>query len=384
MRTTRRMTLAVLVGGLALAIAGASCKQVGPASSSGSGGKGSGGTTSSGGSSASGGSGSGGTSSSGGSNSGGSSASGGSSSGGSNASGGSNDTGGSNSGGSNSGGSSGNGGSSDTGGSNSGGSDSGGSSGNGGSSNTGGSTGSGGTTSEGGSSGTGGSTGAGGTTSEGGSSGTGGSSPGVLNCASPLKPSDGLVTDFSDYSTTTGKWGSTSGLYGAVYGYPGTKGSTMTGTVDATAKNLHLVGAINAGDYAGGGLSFYACATAASYTKVSFSLTGSFGGTASACDLELQIQTFDQRPTTQTPPGGCDASAGSCYGYPVKTKIGTPSSTTTTITLTLADFSKWSTANANQIVGLQWQITVPTASTTDDAALPSCAADFTIDDIKFQ
>jgi hypothetical protein len=193
-----------------------------------------------------------------------------------------------------------------------------------------------------------------------------------------------LVTDFSDYSTTTGKWGSTSGLYGAVYGYPGTKGSTMTGTVDATAKNLHLVGAINAGDYAGGGLSFYACATAASYTKVSFSLTGSFGGTASACDLELQIQTFDQRPTTQTPPGGCDASAGSCYGYPVKTKIGTPSSTTTTITLTLADFSKWSTANANQIVGLQWQITVPTASTTDDAALPSCAADFTIDDIKFQ
>ena len=117
---------------------------------------------------------------------------------------------------------------------------------------------------------------------------------------------------------------------------------------------------------------------------MSFSLAGSFSGTASACDLELQVQTFDQRPTTQTPPGGCDSSAGSCYGYPVTKKIGTPSSTATTITLTLADFSKWSTANAKQVVGLQWQVTVSTASATDDAALPSCTADFTIDDIKFQ
>jgi len=220
--------------------------------------------------------------------------------------------------------------------------------------------------------------------SSGGSSGTGGSTQGVLNCGSPLTPTDGLVTDFSDYSASSGKWGDTSGLYGAGYGYPGATGSTMTGTVDATAKNLHLVGTINAGDYAGGGLSFYACATADKYTKVSFSLTGSFGGTASACDLELQVQTFDQRPTTQTPPGGCDSSAGSCYGYPVKTKIGTPSSTATTITLTLADFSKWSSANAKQIVGLQWQVTVPTASTTGDAALPACTADFRIDDVKFQ
>jgi hypothetical protein len=158
----------------------------------------------------------------------------------------------------------------------------------------------------------------------------------------------------------------------------------MAGTVDTAEKNLHFVGTINAGDYGGGGLSFYACASVASYTSVSFSLSGSLAGTAAECDLELQVQTFDQRPTTQTPPGGCDSSAGSCYGYPVKTKIGSPSSTATTIKLTLADFSKWSTANAKQVVGLQWQVTVPTSATTSDAALPSCTADFRVDDVKFQ
>jgi hypothetical protein len=194
-----------------------------------------------------------------------------------------------------------------------------------------------------------------------------------------------LVTDFSDYSTSTGKWGSTSGLYGSIFGYNGTNGSTMTGTVDTTAKDLHLVGSVNAGDYAGGGVSFYACATAASYTKVSFTLSGSFAGTATECDLELQIQTFAQRPSTQTPPGGCDSSAGSCYGYPTKSKIGTPSSTASTITLTLADFTKWSTANAKQVVGLQWQVTVPTGTVgTGDAASSSCTVDITVGDIKFE
>lgn len=158
----------------------------------------------------------------------------------------------------------------------------------------------------------------------------------------------------------------------------------MTGTVDTTAMNLHLVGTVNAGDYAGGGLGFYACATAASYTKVSFTLAGSFSGTATECDLELQIQTFDQRPNNQTPPGGCDPS-GSCYGYPVAKKIGTPSSTPSTITLNLADFANWSSANAKQVVGLQWQVTVPTGTVgTDDAGTSSCAADFTVDDVKFQ
>ena len=60
------------------------------------------------------------------------------------------------------------------------------------------------------------------------------------------------MTDFTDYSTITGKWGSTSGLYGSVYSYAGSS-STMTATVDTTGKNLHLTGDVASGDYAGGG-----------------------------------------------------------------------------------------------------------------------------------
>jgi hypothetical protein len=53
--------------------------------------------------------------------------------------------------------------------------------------------------------------------------------------------------------------------------------------------------------------------------------------------------------------------------------------------LTLADFSKWSAANAKQVVGLQWQVTVPSGTVgTSDAATSSCTVDFTVDDIKFQ
>jgi hypothetical protein len=238
--------------------------------------------------------------------------------------------------------------------------------------------GSGGTTSTGGA-GNGGTTGGGGAIGTGGTTTAGSTTTAGLNCASPVVPanvSNGGVTDFTDY-TAQGKWGSSTGLYGAVYAYPGTKGSTLKSAVEGTPKGLHLTGSVMANDYSGGGLSFYVCATVASFTQVRFDIVG----TSPGCDLELQIQTFDQRPTTQTPAGGCNSATTSCYGFPVVKKVAVPSATSATITTPLASFSTWSATNAAQVVGLQWQFT---GTLLDPDASVGCPIDVTITNIKFQ
>ena len=142
----------------------------------------------------------------------------------------------------------------------------------------------------------------------------------------------------------------------------------MTATVDTTGKNLHLMGNVASGDYAGGGLSFDVCTTVASFTQIEYTLAGSADG----CDLQLQIKTFDQMPTTQTPPGGCDENAGTCYGFPALQGIPL-SSTATDVVESLSDFSGWSDADATQVVGMQWQFN----------ASPSCSVDVTVTNITF-
>ena len=131
-----------------------------------------------------------------------------------------------------------------------------------------------------------------------------------LNCSAAVVPSNvssGGVTDFSDWNNSTGKWGSTQGLYGAIYGYAGPSGnaSTMSASVDATNKDLHGVGSVASGGYAGIGLSYCACSTVASFSQVQFTVSGSWPG----CDLQMQIKTFDQTPTSQNPMGGCTRAA---------------------------------------------------------------------------
>jgi hypothetical protein len=186
-----------------------------------------------------------------------------------------------------------------------------------------------------------------------------------------VTPKDGNVTDFSEFDTTTGKWGSTSGLYGATFSY-----GALAATVDTFNKNLHVTGTLASGGYSGAGLSFNVCATVATFKSISFTIAGSAPG----CDIELQLQTFDQRPTTQDPPGGCDP-AGSCYGFPSKGKIAIPSLTPVTVTTLLSDLSKWTPAAAAQIVAIQFQFTVPQVA--DGGTAISCAVDVTIDDVKF-
>ena len=203
-------------------------------------------------------------------------------------------------------------------------------------------------------------------------------STGGLDCSAAMVPNnlvEGGVTDFSDWKSS--KWGDPNGLWGYMYSYPGTNGSTMNVGADAAAKSMHVTGSVMAGDYGGAGISFGVCTTVASFSHVQFTLSGSSPG----CDMELQIKTFDQQPITQNPAGGCyqDASAG-CYNFPVVKQIAIPSSEPTTIVTPLDSFSSWSPENAGQVVGMQWQWT---GTNLDPDAGVGCPIDVTITDIKF-
>lgn len=204
-------------------------------------------------------------------------------------------------------------------------------------------------------------------------------SSGGLDCENAMVPNNlenGGVTDFSDWASQ--KWGNTSGLWGYMYSYKGNKGSTMGAGIDASAKSLHITGSVTSGDYGGTGISFGVCTTVKSFSQVQFTLSGSSPG----CDLELQLKTFNQTPTTGNPAGGClqDAAEG-CYNYPVVKKVAVPTSDTQTVTANLADFSSWSDENAGQIIGIQWQWTGNSELDPDSGV--GCPIDATISNVKF-
>ena len=212
-----------------------------------------------------------------------------------------------------------------------------------------------------------------------------------LDCSAAVVPDNlvnGGVTDFSDWKGSTGKWGNPQGLYGAIYGYAGPLGSTMTANVDTTGDDLHATGSVAANDYGGVGLSFSVCATVTSFSQVQFTVSGSAPG----CDMQLQIKTFDQQPDNQTPAGSCDPSADAgCYNFPAVTRVAVPSSTPVTVVTPLGSISNWSPANAAQVVGMQWQFTGTKpagdggadAGAVSDAAAAACPIDVAITGIKF-
>ena len=216
--------------------------------------------------------------------------------------------------------------------------------------------------------------GTGGTPATGGAVGTGGSSG--YTCANAIVPASGVVTNFAtDWNATTARWGS-GALTGTIYQYAGTGATMSTAKVEGSPLGLHLTGTVPGTNYAGGGLTFLSCVKVSSFTKVQFDVYGS----GPNCAIELQLQTFDQRPTDQNPPGGCvKATDGSgCFTFPLAKQVvdlSTSVTTPKTVTATLANFTNWSAAEAGQIVGMQWQFTHSGSS--------DCAINATFTNIKF-
>jgi hypothetical protein len=179
-------------------------------------------------------------------------------------------------------------------------------------------------------------------------------------------PPNGAITDLTDWNATTARWG-TGALTGDVYQY-GAAGAAMAAKVEGSPAGLHLSGSVPSGGYGGGGLTFFSCLTSASFTKISFDVYGSAAG----CSIELQLQTYDQRPVDQTPPGACKSDGGSsCFKFPAKSQIVNLSSAVaapgTTVSATLSTFTNWSATAAGQIVGMQWQFLSSSGTCTPNA-----------------
>lgn len=233
---------------------------------------------------------------------------------------------------------------------------------------------------------TGGSTGSGGVAGAGGRGGSAGTSGlmcpggGVLDCSSAgaLKLPGGLVTDFSaaQWDATAGQFCDPDGLRGRLFSFMGpATGSMAAVVVDTSAHSLKLNA--TAKDWAGGGVIFESCANVSAFTSLSFtaSLTA---GSLSGCSWQVQLQTQDQRLSTDTDPTG-GTCASNCYRYPAVGNLATPSGTGTTYTEPFTMFNNPSSsaiATPTQVVGVQWQVT----STSSNG----CTAELHIDNIKFQ
>jgi len=210
--------------------------------------------------------------------------------------------------------------------------------------------------------------------------------PDLMCGASAITLSDGKVTDFgpADWSTTNGKWCDASGLQGSRFSYSGGPDgmSTNMNAVDTAMGNLLLTLTAGSAGYAGGGITFEGCVDVSTYNAISFTAFVS-SGSVTGCNFKVQMRTFEQLPTSNNPPGGCDPDAGSCYGFPASPNL-TLGSSAQTFTTKFADMTGATHVNPipGQLVGLQWQLESGMAA-TEGGAQPICTAEIRIDDIAF-
>jgi hypothetical protein len=241
--------------------------------------------------------------------------------------------------------------------------------------------------------GTGGAAGGGGAAATGGSGGHGGASgsggaaacvvtSSALDCTSagalPLTP-DGLVTDFSNWSSTAMAWCDADGLTGSIFSYGGSAtGTTYAALVDTTAANFKMNFTVPANGYAGAGILFNSCVNASGFNALSFTATMP-SGSLNGCSLLVQLATQDQRPSNSTnPSGGTCNPTGTCYQHPAVTLTTVPGTTTKTVyTQLFTAFSNPSMstiATRTQVIGVQWQVNGTGAG---------CTVELHADDVKF-
>jgi hypothetical protein len=209
----------------------------------------------------------------------------------------------------------------------------------------------------------------------------------ILDCTgSPLTLTDGHVTSFTpwEWSPTEGHTCNASGLRGSVFSYSGPDAtSAAANSVDSVTGNFHLMLTVGPGGYAGGGIAFDRCVNASAFSALRFSAWIT-GGNIAGCNYRVMLQTFEQRPSSQVPPGGCDQGLDGCFRFPsspnlVLAPIPAPT------TVLFSDFTT-SATHANpvpgELVGLQWQLEsgLPAA---DGGLQPGCTVEIRIDDIDF-
>jgi len=203
-----------------------------------------------------------------------------------------------------------------------------------------------------------------------------------LNCAAPFIPSaDGHVTDFGmcEWSSGSGKWCNGGGMHGSIFSFKGNGANDSNGiSVNTDDASLHLTLTVSNGSYGGGGLAFEAgCVDASAFDGVQFSVSVA-SGSLTGCTYQMQLQTFEQRPLQQSPPGACDMNTASCYNFPSATGLPAPSTDPANPTLVMIPFSSFSAARMfptpTELVGFQWQV---------NSSSGQCTVELRIDDVAF-
>jgi hypothetical protein len=229
--------------------------------------------------------------------------------------------------------------------------------------------------------GSGGVVGAAGNTGAGGSTGGAAGSPPTCIEGATMAPAGALITDFSDAVPDTGRPpGDFS--FGSVSGFPGGTTRFASGTLGtATLSNGALVfgatvEAPSANDmYPYNGLHLFldgtACINGSQYTGISFDATVSGN-----CPLYFEFN--DSEHTLQmndTSRGTCQGSSATCYpsafsvtsGHNRVAFAGTPA----------IGGSPTATVDARKLLGVQWQMQVPSTSAT------GCTGTLTLDNVSF-
>ncbi|HLK91745.1 MAG TPA: hypothetical protein VKZ18_17775 [Polyangia bacterium] len=206
---------------------------------------------------------------------------------------------------------------------------------------------------------------------------------GTLDCSSAgaLTLPGGQVTDFSpsQWNPATSQWCDGSGLRGRLYMFSGASPSAAAAAVDTTAQNLKLNLTAGATSYAGGGVVFESCVNASAFTSVQFTASIT-SGSLTGCVWQVQLQTQDQRGTTETDPSGGTCSSN-CQAYPVVSNLAVPGATASTYTEAFTAFTNQSGSTiplATQLTGIQWQVN------SSNSGAGTCTVELRIDDIKFK
>jgi hypothetical protein len=207
---------------------------------------------------------------------------------------------------------------------------------------------------------------------------TGGTAPSV--CVGYAPASD-LITDFSDAVTDGSNisFGTSPNLGGGIYTYSaqGLNMPTVSLVSNGSGQALAIAATpgtpVDSGNaWLGVGSGLGSCVDASAYAGVQFSIKGDL----SSCSLVFSVNFSEDNSVTNDPAfGSCTSS--SCYP-PASSTIAT-GPTDATYTVLFADMnnggSPMTVVDTRAITGLQWQLAAPLDG--------SCAANFTIDDVRF-
>jgi len=201
---------------------------------------------------------------------------------------------------------------------------------------------------------------------------------GMLDCSSAgaLYLANGQITDFSDldWDGTTGQLCGTAGVRGRLFSFGGPGSSSGAAAVDTAAHDLKLN--VRVTSWAGGGVIFESCVNATSFSSVRFTATLT-AGSLSGCTWQVQLQTQNQRASTDLDPTGGTCTSN-CYAYPAVV-LAPPGAAETVYDEPFKLFSAPSAPSIpteSQLVGVQWQVT--------SASPQGCSAELHIDNIAFQ